>query len=362
MKVMRHKIVLFVLLLGLPGCTAIKDIVLTKDVEEFSHATEGLSQIVSANFALAEKINAIATIGNIQFQLELGGKPETEVKPLFSADNLAKRQDALNLLTNYANTLTAIVQNTSFSASSFSIPAAVKSLKSFDYRDFDLTHTLQVENAKTLVNDLSIFQELFVLPKRDEKLEKIVETGDTAVKRMAMLLYIDIGEKADQSANCSYKAPDLGAEKKISNLRLCRGGLRTIVDTAFKSDLDVWKSKLSLLSGATDAPKTANRMIMVQRIVAIQKTAQEMDRLLAGTQSALMSMVSAHASLVDILTYQNKQSTASSALPTGSTLFLEKVSVLAASVKLVGTALDGLQTSNATYTDLQDLEGNQNDT
>ncbi len=358
MKVIGYKVVLFVWLFSLTGCTAIRDIVLTKEVEEFASATEGLSQIVPANFALAEKINAIATIANIQFQLELGGTPDTEVKPLFSVDSQAKRQDALNLLNNYARTLSAIVQNTAINADSFTIPAAVKSLKSFDYRDFDLTHTLQVQDAKDLVKDLSVFQELFILPKRDEKLEKIVETGDVAVKRMAMLLYIDIGEKADQSADCSYKAPAVDSDVAISSLRLCRGGLRAIVDTAFDSDLDVWKSKLSLLKGATDPTQSDNRMSMVQRIVAIQKSAQEMDQLLSGTQSALIAMVSAHASIQGTLISQKQQSIADTALPTESTLFLEKVGALAVSVKEVGAALGGLQASNTSYTDLQALKGN----
>lgn len=355
MRAIKNRIMAVVLLLAFSGCTAIKDIALTQDVEEFSHATDGLSQIVSANFALTEKINSIAAISNIQFQLELGGKPDTAVKPLFTADSLAKRQEALNLLTSYAHTLAALVQNSGVSTESLSIPAAVNAVQSFDYRDFDLTHTLKLADAKTLVKDLSIFQELFILPKRDAKLAKIVETGNRAVKRVALLLYVDMGEKADQSADCSFTVPARNSDNNIASLRLCRGGLRAIADTAFQSELTIWKSKLSLLSGTKDATQSANRLKMVQRIVGIQKAAQVMDQLLAGTQTALISMVAAHGSLLDLLTSDNKTLSLTSAQPTKTVLFLEKVAALAAAVKLSGAALDSLQSSNATVTDLQGL-------
>ncbi len=348
------------LLLGISACSGIEDLALTKDVENFSHGTAALSQIISATFDLAEKANAIATVSNIQFQLDLGGHPDTTIKQLFSASEQAKRRDALNLLTGYANALEAVISNPSADNGDFSVPAAVSSVKSFDYRDFDLTHTLQVDDAKTLVQGLSIFEELFIFPKRDKALAKIVKTGDAAIRRLALLLYIDIGETADQSPDCSYKAPSRDIDTDISNLRLCRGGLRAVVDSAFSDELNIWKSKLSLLSGTTAAGQSAIRSKVVQRIVAIQKADRLTDQLLAGSQAALISMVSAHADLLDLLDPTQQHQSVNQLLPTQAVIFLEKVAALAASVKVTGAAIDALEDSSTPYKDLSSTKGDQN--
>ncbi|PHQ67059.1 MAG: hypothetical protein COB93_11390 [Sneathiella sp.] len=356
----RNFFLLLWLQLGVYGCSSVDDTLLNRQIQSFSSGTVALAAVIQNDFELAEKANSMAFTDNLQFQLELGGNPETTLKPLFSRTDIAARWDLLAAMSGYVETLSLIATGKAVPSTFASVSSVINGLKSLDYRQFDLTHSLSILDTQALISDISIFQELFILPARDKKLAAIIQAGDAAVKKTAMLLYIDIGEVQDQSGTCSYSVPANDTDQSISSLRLCRGGLRAIVDTAIKSDVDTWKGKLALLKNQNGVGGTGVSSTIIQKLVAAQKLGQLLDQTLIETQAALVAMVGAHGDIVDTLNPENGVAFATPVLNSRSGIFLQKVIMAKAIVQSAEDALATLSQA-PTITSILSNSGGQND-
>jgi hypothetical protein len=288
-----YQICFFIVFLqGISACSFVDDAILTEDIDQFSRGVLALSAVIKEEFSLAEEINTISYTDNLRFQLELGGTPETELKPLFSAADIAARQSLLSALNGYAEALAAVASGKEIATEYAELFGKTESLKQISANNFNLAHSLSFLESNQLVNDISFFDKLFILPERDKRLIPIVEKGGAALKKMAILLYFDIGSVSDQSKKCSYTYPKNNLDTDMTNLRLCKGGLRSIVANAIAFNTNIWKDRLSYITANGD--DGADRNVAIERLVAIQKLGRSMDRLLSETQLALIAMVKAH--------------------------------------------------------------------
>lgn len=352
---MQRMLQIFILLGFLPGlsaCSVIDDTLLTEEVGEFSRGVVALSAIITQEFSLAEEVNTLGFMDNLQFQLELGGNPDTNLKSLFSASDNAARQSLLTALNGYAETLAAVASGKSLSSEYSKLVGTAENLKQLTSGNFNLTHSLSILDSKQLVKDVSLIDKLFILPERDKRLLPIVEKGGKALTKMAILLYFDIGAVSDQSTKCSYTYPKNELDTDLSNLRLCKGGLRSIVSSAVSFDTTIWRDKLAYLK-AQDKDNSRDRRIAIQRLVSIQKLGQRLDQLLSETQMSLIAMINAHDALETTLKDAEKSSGPPVTSTTKSILFIERLRGLAGSASSVRNALSALSGSTTAGKDLQ---------
>ena len=345
MKPVREIGAILILLLNLSGCSFVDEDLLNREVRDFSRGVVALSAIVQADFSLAEQVNTIAFTDNLRFQMELGGTPQMTLKPLFSTQDIAARQSLLAALDGYAQTLAVVASGQPVASTYSNILGTVENLKSLDSGQFNLSHSLSLADSDQLVSDVGLFEELFILPEWDAKLVPILQKGAAALKKSAQLLYFDFGAVADESGTCSYSIPKNDLENAMSELKLCRGGLRSIVETAINYDIGTWKGKLALLKGNSSLnPDSRNGVI--DRLVNTQKLNQNIDQLLSGTQGVLIAMVSAHDEIVGAVTSASSSSVAPLNFVSKTELFHQKVNALAAALKTLETAVSDLSTTS----------------
>ncbi len=352
---MQRLLQIFVLIGSLSGfsaCSVIDDTLLTEEVGDFSRGVIALSAVITKEFALAEEVNTLGFTDNLQFQLELGGNPDTNLKSLFSASDTAARLSLLTALSGYAETLAAVVSGRSLSSEYSKLVGAAENLKQLSSGNFNLAHSLSFLDSNELVNDISLFDKLFILPERDEKLLPIVEKGGTALKKMAILLYFDIGALSDQSGKCGYTYPKNDLDTNMSSLRLCKGGLRSIVSSAISFDTNIWKDKLAYLK-AQDNDNSDARSTAIERLVSIQKLGQSLDQLLSETQTTLIAMVAAHETLETTLKDAEQSSGPPTIAISKSILFHEKLRGLLETAATVKSALSALSDSAAATQNFQ---------
>ena len=322
------KLLLIICILpGASACTAVKDVFVAEEMTRFAEDVTVLSAVIAEEFELAEEINTLGFTDSLLFQLELGGTPDTDLKPLFSARDIAARQDLLAALEGYVSGLAAIGKGQSASAIYSGVSGAAAGLKSLTADSFSLSHSLSLLQSDQLINDLDLFDEFFLLPERDRRLAPILEKGGEAVRKSALLLYVDIGAPSDQSAKCSFTAPANDIDDDMRSLKLCRGGLRSIVATAIAFNVTVWKDRLAHLT--TQAESSAARRAVVTHLVTLQKFAASVDTLLAQTQSALIAMVATHSAFETAVRESNAGEASASLLAASrSLLFHEETAAL----------------------------------
>ncbi|MCF8467369.1 MAG: hypothetical protein K9G33_08215 [Sneathiella sp.] len=313
------------------GCSFIDDDLLNQEIRDFSRGVVILSGIIQKDFSLAEQVNTISFTDNLRFQLELGGDPQTTLKPLFSTSDIAARQSLLAALDGYAQTLAVVASGELVASTNSNILGTVENLKSLDSGQFNLSHSLSLADSDQLVSDVGLFEGLFILPERDASLVHIIRKGGAALKKTALLLYFDIGATKDQSGKCGYTIPKNNVEGDMSSLRLCRGGLRSIVEMAINYDTSTWKDQLSHLKANSSAdPGTRGKII--QKLVDIQELNQSLDQLLGGTQETLAAMVGAHEEIASTVNLASHSSVPPLSFVSKTGLFLQKVSALAKAV------------------------------
>tara|TARA_R110002111_G_scaffold120836_4_gene184362 strand:+ start:2077 stop:3186 length:1110 start_codon:yes stop_codon:yes gene_type:complete len=326
--------VLIFLLVGVSSCSVIDDTLLTEEVNDFSRGVVTLSAIIEKEFELAEEINTLGFIDNLQFQLELGGHPEANYEPLFQAKDIAARRSVLAALDSYAETLAVVTSGQSISSVYTGLSGTVENLKSLSSDNFNVDHSLSFLDSNQLVNDLSLFDELLILPARDKRLFPIVQKGDETLKNAATLLYFDIGAPADQSSKCSYTVPKNDVGAAMSSLRLCKGGLRAIVKNAIDFDANTWNDKLAQTTKSSTADTSAHRDA-IKQIVVIQKLGLKLDKLLNDTQMTLVAMVAAHQTITETLEAAEGSQTVSLSATLKGVFFQEKVKELVKSLSAV---------------------------
>lgn len=345
---MQRLLQIFILISSLPGftaCSVIDDVLLTEEVGDFSRGVVALSAIITKEFALAEEINTLGFTDNLKFQFELGGNPDTNLKPLFSASDTAARQSVLTALNGYAETLAAVASGKSLSSEYSKLVGTGENLKELSSGNFNLAHSLSFLDSNELVNDISLFGKLFILPERDKKLFPIVEKGGTALKKIALLLYFDIGAVSDQSSKCSYTYPKNDFETDMSSLRLCKGGLRSIANNAIRFDTHIWKDKLAYLK-ASENDSANVRSSAIERLVSIQKLGQNLDLLLSETQATLIAMVKAHETLETTLKDAEESASPPITATSKSLLFHEKLRGLLETAAKVKSAMSALSSDS----------------
>ena len=346
---------------GLSACSVIDDTLLTEEVREFSRGVVALSAIITQEFSLAEEVNTLGFMDNLQFQLELGGNPDTNLKPLFSASDIAARQSLLAALNGYAETLVAVASGKPLSSEYSKLVGTTENLKQLTSGHFNLAHSLSILDSDQLVNDVSVIDRLIILPERDRRLLPIIEKGGSALSKMAILLYFDIGAVSDQSSKCSYTYPKNELDADLSSLRLCKGGLRSIVNSAISFDTNVWKDKLAYLK-TQDQKTSRDRRIAIERLVSIQKLGQRLDQLLSETQTSLIAMVNAHDALEKTLKDAEKSSGLPVAATSKSILFVERLRGLTGAAASIESALSTLSVTNSAAQNLQPSFNTQTDT
>ncbi|TNE38046.1 MAG: hypothetical protein EP348_05310 [Alphaproteobacteria bacterium] len=342
------------LLLMLSGCSHIDDNLLNQEIGDFSHSTVALAAVIQNDFGLAEKINSLAFVNNLELQLEAGGNPDTTLKPLFSGKDIAARQALLAALTGYAETMAVVASGKAVKENLPDISSLVSNLKSLKSEQFNLSHSLTVQESDDLVNDMSLFEELFILPARDARLVPIVEKGEAALKKAAMLLYLDIGAPEDQASQCNYSAPSNSTELSLSGLKLCRGGLRAIAATAIHFDVTTWKDRLQF-ERAQKNSMLATKRESVQRLVGIQRVGNDLDQLYADSQAALTVMLAAHGEIAATLNSAINSSLSKSFVLSKNALFLQKVGALVQSSNKVTQEVEALASPAAAAPSSQSL-------
>ncbi|WP_340148856.1 hypothetical protein [uncultured Sneathiella sp.] len=366
MKQLRKIPVLIFVLFGFSACSVIDDTLLTEEVSDFSRNVVELSAVINNEFELAEELNTLGFIDNLQFQLELGGYPETAYKPLFQAEDIAARRSVLSALDGYVEMLAVVTSGQSISSVYTSLSGAVGNLKSLSSDNFSIDHSLSFLDSNQLVADLSLFDELLILPDRDKRLLPIVEKGDKTLKKAAVLLLFDIGAPEDQSSKCSYTVPKNDVDADMTSLRLCKGGLRAIVKNAIDFDTNTWNDKLAQTSKSSSVSTLARRDA-IKRVVSIQKFGLEFDKLLNETQMTLIAMVAAHKSISETLEAAEGMQAVSLSVTLKGIVFKEKVRELVKSLSMVRAELSDLADSvpamkSVQTTTLNSLQiGNEND-
>lgn len=281
---------------GAAACTVAEDVFLAGEMVRFAEDVAVVTAVIAEEFELAEEINTLGFTDSLIFQLELGGTPDTDLKPLFSPEDVAARQDLLAALEGYVAGIATLGRGQSPTAAYTDIASAAAGLKSLAADNFSLSHSLSLLQSDQLVNDLNLFDQFFLLPERDRRLAPILEKGGEAFRKAALLLYVDIGAPSDQSSKCSFTTPPNDIEDDLRNIKLCRGGLRSIVATAIAFDVTVWKDRLAHLAMVT-ADHSADRRAIVTHLIGLQKLAASADALLAQTQAALVAMVATHTAI-----------------------------------------------------------------
>ncbi|MAZ03305.1 MAG: hypothetical protein CMN56_09220 [Sneathiella sp.] len=344
MQQLRKIPVLIFALFGLSACSVINDTLLMEEVSDFSRGVVELSAVIESEFGLAEELNTLGFMDNLQFQLELGGHPETSYKPLFQAKDIAARKSVLAALDGYAEMLEAVTSGQSISSVYTSLSGAVGNLKSMSSDNFNIDHSLSLLNSNQLVVGLSLFDELLILPDRDKRLLPIVQQGDETLKKAAVLLYFDIGAPADQSNKCSYTVPKNDLDADMTSLRLCKGGLRAIVKNAIDFDANIWNDKLAQTSKSSVEISSVRRDA-IKRVVNIQKFGLEFDKLLNETQMTLIAMVAAHKSISETLEAAEGMKTVSLSATLKGVVFKEKLRDLVKLLSAVREELSSLVNS-----------------
>lgn len=352
MRQLPNIILLAFLLTAVASCNAVDDTLLSEEVDDFARGVVTVTALIAEEFEIAEEINNLGFTDNLQFQLELGGSPETDLKPLFGATDIAARQNLLSALRGYAEMLAAVARGESISALYAGLAGPANDLKSLNSGSFNLSHSLSFLESNRLVSDVSFFDELFILPERDKRLLPIVEKGADTVKKTAILLYFDIGAKEDQSSKCSFTYPGNDLTAAISTLRLCKGGLRSIVGNAIAFDTGIWKDRLAYMKGGGSV-NSGGRAVAINRLVRLQKLGQSLDRLLADTQSALAAMVAAHESIGNTLGATQKSFSLSLSETSKNLVFTEKVRALASAAADIKTALADITATSITAQEFQ---------
>jgi len=359
MNWVRKLILIGFILKSVTGCTAVDSVAIAYFVADFAKGVVLLSQVIKSSFAMAENVNSNAFRNNLKLQLETGGNLDVTQEPLYSSADLAARATLLNTLTHYAQSLASITSEDDPSTYLTHPALAVNSLDVAGHEQLDLSHSVDRPGVQYLYEGLEFFRWFFTLPDRKAKLAAIVSSGGAAFEKTAKLLYVDLGEKADQSKACNHAPPNTNPLHKIHNLILCRGGLRGLLSSVIKRELAIWKKRLLLTRHSEAVTLTAERRRFINRLISAQQNGQQVDQIISQTQSVLNRMVSSHDQIVRMLKHPDIVRSGSNLFPPRA--FLEEVTALAEKVRRIEGVLDSSLNQSIAIIDANDL-GNSKST
>lgn len=354
----RKLILIGFILKSAAGCTAVDAVAVAYFVEDFAKGVILLSQVIKSSFAMAENVNSNAFRNNLKLQLETGGNLDVTQVPLYSSADLAARAALLNTLMQYAQSLASIASEDDPATYLTHPTPALNSTDVAGHEQLDLSHSVDRPGVHYLYEGLEFFRWFFTLPEREAKLAAIVSSGGVAFEKTVKLLYVDLGEKADQSKACNHAPPNTNPLHKIHNLILCRGGLRGLLSSVIKSELAIWEKRLLLTRHSEAATLTAERRHFINRLISAQQNGQQVDQIISQTQSVLSKMVSSHDQIVQMLKHPDIDRGGSNLFPPRA--FLDEVTALAEKVRRIEGLLDGLPSQSIATIDAVDLGNRKN--
>lgn len=294
---LRRYVLICTLLLFLPsGCGLATDPALVKAASQFATSVSILTKIIDQHYDDTEAAHKLALRDNFNLQFDLGGRPEVRIAPLFKLSERAARRSVLNAVKVYALQLSDALVGDTPEALVRAGEQSINGLRHLNADTINLSHSMNRFQTRELISSLSGFSKILLLPKRDRELAKIAAETQIYIKELATLFYVDIGTSDDETAKCRFSVADIKAESKLSSFTLCKGGLRGLMQTAFQSDRTTWQQRLNL-SAVSDSPYADKRSQFIDHILDIEQSAKEEDALMKETQTALVLLIEAHASL-----------------------------------------------------------------
>ncbi|MCG8490470.1 MAG: hypothetical protein MI743_02545 [Sneathiellales bacterium] len=319
----RCYILFAVCLLLMNACTLGASKQLSADASRFAISVELLADVLENQYNRTEIANRIVLRDSIDLQLQLGGNPEVSVDPLFSQRQTLARKSVLMALKEYAKQLSHLLEGETLQSLSTTGITTASDLKKITTQQFDLSHSLNHFQTHKLISSLSGFAKILLLPKRNQELASITARMHEPLRQLSALLYLDIGSSAQDGLHCSLSLPPSLLATEKADQKICKGGLRGLMDNALKVDVQNWKQRASLLS-MTRGSTRANRRALIDHIFDLQQLKQDADDLMIEVQQALVLMINAHAELVVSLQRQNRNLTSLSKAEndTGGPLFI----------------------------------------
>ncbi|MEH6404952.1 MAG: hypothetical protein V7750_16360 [Sneathiella sp.] len=284
------------LIIGLlAGCVTGFDENVASNVGLFDDGIKNMGAVVNRHFDDTENASRKALENNLKLQFDLGGTPNMDLPPLFTAEDRLARSSILEALSIYSGRLTNALAGRRKEPP---LTGVSDRLEKIEEGTFDISHSSSANFSDNLVSSLSGFSKILLAPKVNRKLGEIVATAHPYVEKLASLLYLDLGSTTDQSELCDDEPLISKHFNSISEIKLCTGGLRELMSMSVAADIITLQQRVALVSAKIPADITG-RQKYVSEILMLQQTGQRQDAIIHGTQKALIQMVAAHQELRD---------------------------------------------------------------
>jgi len=310
----RCSLLLLACLFVLKACALDASKQLSTDASRFAISVELLTAVLEDQYKRTEVANRIVLRDSIDLQLQLGGNPEVSVDLLFNHRQALARNTVLRALNEYARQLSHLLEGGTLQSLGSAGVNVITDLKDISVHQFDLSHSLNHFQTRKLISSLSGFAKILLRPKRNQELAKITAQMQEPLRQLSALLYLDIGSSDQDSLQCAHSLPGSLLTAGKAAQKICKGGLRGLMDNALKTDMKNWKQRASLLSASASQNRTDRRKL-IEHIFDLQHFRQRADDLMVAAQQALVLMVNAHAELVFVL---NKKKSSDSLVTAGS--------------------------------------------
>jgi hypothetical protein len=291
--IMKRLICAGLLLIFLGSCSAQPQPETINAIDQFARATRILTKLVHLHFETAERVHQQAIRENLDLQFELGGIPDIKTPPLFTFEQRSARQILVGTLAQYANRLQRAYGTQKASNVNYGSLLNSVLVGTVDPSGFNVSPSMGKKDTQLLVSSLNGFASLLYAPKRDQKLGEILQKSNPMIEKAALLLFLDVGSPVDQDDSCVNQPSVQIVGGRVLSLKLCKGGLRALMDTAFKHRTRTLKRRLQLLSAEDFAPGKTREQI-IDQLYALEKARYAQDAALQATQNSLFQMVAAH--------------------------------------------------------------------
>ena len=289
MKALVGKIIILpFLVLGLSACAIGPTKQAKTDIRTFANSMRIVTSLFSEQMKATELAHQAALKENTFLQFDLGGNPPVSETSLFSYREYAARDSIVVALQSYAHNLEQVFLEAEKD------PASLLSVEfnEFDPDFMDLSHGLDEDEKAALIGTLEGVAKVAFSSFANAKVGDIVQKYHPAVERAALLLYLDLGSTEDQADSCPIQDAFRPIKLEKSQIRLCRGGLRSIHLRANHEQLKTQRLRLQLLP--TLKRKAADRGKVIDLLYKTRKAGKLMDKAMGQTQQALLKLIAAH--------------------------------------------------------------------
>jgi len=285
---LQNGIILCAIMVTLAACVAAPPVRALKDITQFSENVAAVTDLFSVHLDNVEKAHLVALKENTALQFDLGGNPAVESHPLFSYQAKAYRKKLLEILSTYAQNLKSV-----YPAGQLPSGDIVGQVQKIENNILDFSHGIDMGDQAALIQSLNGTAAYIFASYQESQIGDIIRKAHPLVERAALLLYLDIGSPEHQAQNCESLSSSHYINLKVGDLRLCRGGLRSLLKQAASARITALRQRLQLLRN--DPPYS--RQSAVNRLYDTQRAAQILDQGMQKTQEALLKLVAAHRDL-----------------------------------------------------------------